>query len=397
MPDITPVEQRRRLGDLARVFLRLGFTGFGGPAATIAMMEDEAVVRRGWLTRSHFLDLVGITNLIPGANAAEMALHLGHLRAGLPGLLLSGACFILPAATLSALLAWAYVRYGALPQVEPFLYGIKPVVLGIIFAALFRLGRPALKSPLLLAIALGVVALSYAGLNEVLALFAGGLLGMLALRWRPRATGGSRGVPTLSLLALGPLAESPAALRGLVAQAQRVAPTLWRLALFLLKVGAVLYGSGYVLAAFLEGGLVRDYGWLTQRQLLDAIAVGQITPGPLLSTAAFIGYLLFGARGAALSTAAIFAPSFIFVLSTTRLVPVLRRSSWAAAFLDAVNASSLALMVIVTVRLGHAALIDWPAVVIAAAGALVIWRFKVNSTWLVLAGGLAGWLVRFLA
>jgi chromate transporter len=370
---------------------RIGLTGYGGPAVTISMMEEEAVARRHWLTREQYLDLVGITNLIPGPNATEIALHLGHLRAGLPGLLLSGLCFIVPAAVSTTFFAWLYVRYGTLPQAGPFLYGIKPVVLAVILSALWRLGRSALKGWRLLAVALGVTLLAYLGLNEVLALFAGGLLGMLALL---QGRGGSPPLgakkPGICRYAMIP----PLALGGRLAAA---APSLGGLALFFLKVGAVLYGSGYVLIAFLQGGLVRDYHWLSQQQLLDAVAVGQFTPGPLLSTAAFVGYLLFGLPGAALSTAAIFAPSFIFVLATVRLVPRVRRSPQAAAFLDAINASALALMVMVAVQLGRAALVDWPAMLIAALGAFVALRWKVNSTWLVLGGGLAGWLTSLLA
>ena len=395
MPDDGATNIRRRLWELVQVFGRIGLTGFGGPAVTIAMMEDEAVTRRHWLTHEHFLDLLGITNLIPGPNAAEMAIHLGYLRAGWLGLMLSGLCFIVPAALTTTLFAWLYVRFGSLPQAEPFLYGIKPVVLAVILAALWRLGRSALKSWPLLAVGIGVVVLAFLGVNEVLALFIGGLAGMVWLRLcakqpSPPAPPASPARTRVSALVPGvALTACPAVVAA--------GPTLWRLALFFLKTGAVLYGSGYVLIAFLEGGLVRDYGWLTQQQLLDAVAVGQFTPGPLLSTAAFIGYLLFGLPGAAISTAAVFAPSFLFVLATMRLVPHLRRSRWSAAFLDAVNASALALMVIVTVRLGRAGLVDWPAALIAALGAFATLRWKVNSTWVILGGGLAGWLVHLLA
>ncbi|NLG28319.1 MAG: chromate efflux transporter [Chloroflexi bacterium] len=385
-----------RLLELAQVFARIGLTGFGGPAATIAMMEDETVSRRGWLGRQQFLDMLGITNVIPGANAAEMALHVGYVRAGLSGLLVSGAAFVLPAALLSTLFAWAYVRFGTLPQAAPILYGIKPVVLALIFAALWKLGRSGLRSWPLLAIGLGVIALTYLGLNEVLALFAGGVLGMLALRARAAARARPRSDRLLCLLAPGAALQTWLIGAPLRALTESVAPSLWRLALFMLRVGAVLYGSGYVLAVFLEGGLVRDYGWLSQQQLLDAIAVGQITPGPLLSTVAFVGYLLFGLPGAVACTAAVFAPSFVFVLATARWVPVLRRSPWTAAFLDAINASSLVLMVIVTVRLGRAALVDWPALLIAALGAFALFRFKISSTWLVLGGALAGCLTGLL-
>ncbi len=391
----------RRTGKLLEVillFLKIGFTGFGGPAVTIAMMEDEAVTRRKWLTREYFLDMVGATNLIPGPNATEMAIHLGYIRAGWPGFWAAGACFITPAALLTVLFAWAYVRYGALPQVAPFLYGIKPAVLAVIFGALWRLGKTAAKGWRLVVMGLVVTVAGLFGVNELLALFAGGVLGMLWLRaadWRARATGdrslmlipvvGGLVAPSASAV----LHKAAAAANGLAAAAQRV--PLWQLALFFLKVGSVLYGSGYVLVAFLEGGLVSGYGWLTQQQLLDAIAAGQITPGPLLSTSGFIGYLLAGGAGAAVSVTAIFLPSFVFVAALNPLLPHIRRSPWSAAFLDAINICALGLMASVTVKLGRAALTSWPAWVIAALAAVVGLRWKLNSTWLVLGGALMGW------
>ncbi|MFH1084427.1 MAG: chromate efflux transporter [Chloroflexota bacterium] len=393
---VAPGSRRQRLGELARLFLRIGLTGFGGPAVTIAMMQDEVVTRRGWLSRERFLDLMGLTNLIPGPNAAEMSIHIGYVCGGWAGLAVAGACFILPAAIMTTLLAWAYVTYGALPRVAPLLYGIKPAVIAVVLAALWRLGRTAVRSWQMAVIGAGVIALALVGVDEILAMFIGGIVGGLWLRLpalrRDRRPPTALAAALLALVEPGALA-APALATPAIAAA---APSLLKLALFLLKTGAVLYGSGYVLVAFLEAGLVRDYGWLTQQQLLDAIAAGQFTPGPLLSTSAFVGYLLFGLPGAAVSTLAVFLPSFIFVVAISVLMPNPRRSPWTSAFLDAINVSSLALMAIVTVQLGRAALGDWPTCVIAAAAAVVGLRWKVNSAWLVLGGALAGWLAHWL-
>lgn len=391
-------QRSSKLLEVILLFLKIGFTGFGGPAVTIAMMEDEVVTRRKWLARERFMDMLGATNLIPGPNATEMAIHLGYIRAGWPGFWAAGACFIAPAALLTVLLAWAYVRYGALPQVAPFLYGIKPAVLAVIFAALWRLGKTAAKGWRLVVMGLAVTVAGLFGVNELLALFTGGVLGMLWLRaadWRVRATGnrslmlipvlGGLVAPSVSAV----LHETATAANGLTMATQRV--PLWQLALFFLKVGSVLYGSGYVLVAFLEGGLVQDYGWLTQQQLLDAIAAGQITPGPLLSTSGFIGYLLAGGAGAVVSVTAIFLPSFVFVAALNPLLPYIRRSPWSAAFLDAINVCALGLMASVTIKLGRAALTGWPAWVIAALAGVVGLRWKLNSAWLVLGGALLGW------
>ena len=395
---------RRRLWEVASLFLKIGVTGFGGPAVTIAMMEDEVVARRKWLDREYFLDLIGTTNLIPGPNAAELAMHVGYLHAGWLGLIVGGACFIIPAALITGALAWAYVRFGSLPQVTPFLQGIKPAVLAVIVAALWRLGKAATKGWKLAAIGLLATGASLLGTNEILALFAGGILGMLWLRVANlkrlfsdkkgiRHLGSWAPVALLSTASAGLGATGPALGHALSAVAS---VPLWRLGLFFLKIGAVLYGSGYVLVAFLEGGLVHDLGWLSQQQLLDAIAAGQVTPGPLLSTATFIGYLLRGAPGAIVATVAIFLPSFVVVAALSRVVPRFRRSPWAAAFLDAINVCSLGLMAAVSLKLGTATLRTWPAVVIALVAALVAMRWKVNSTWLVVGGAVAGWLLSLL-
>lgn len=370
-----------RLLELAGLFLKLGLIGFGGPAAHIALIEEETVARRGWLTREHFLDLVGATNLIPGPNSTEMTIHIGYVRAGWPGLLVAGTCFILPAALITGGLAYLYVRWGSLPQVAPFLVGIQPAVLAVILGALWRLGKSAVKGPRLLVVGAMVASAALLGVNEIVALLVGGVAGMLWLRtvetrgkvaaWLPW--------PLLLFQRSGPVAQA--------------GPALWDIALFFLKIGSVLYGSGYVLIAFLEGGLVHDYGWLTQQQLLDAIAVGQFTPGPVLTTATFIGYLLAGPAGAIVATAGIFAPSFLFVALLNPLVPRLRRSRWPAAFLDAVNVSAVGLMAAVTVQLGAATLTTWPAWVIAAAAAAATLFWKVPPAWLVAGGAVAGWLL----
>jgi len=370
-----------RLAELARLFLKLGLIGFGGPAAHIAMMEEEVVERRRWLTREHFLDLVGATNLIPGPNSTEMAIHVGYLRCGWAGLATAGICFILPAVLITTGFAWAYVTFGSLPEVVPFLFGIKPALIAIILAAVWRLGRTAAKDTPLLGLGCAVAVASLLGLNEIAVLVLGGVTGML---WFGRA-GSLAALAWVSASATG---SAAAAAGGAGAAGATV--SLAKLGLFFLKVGAVLYGSGYVLVAFLEGGLVRDYGWLTEAQLMDAIAIGQLTPGPVLSTATFVGYLLAGVPGAAVATAGIFLPSFLFVAALSLVLPRLRRSRWMAAFLDAVNMSSVALMAAVTVKLSVSTLTNWPAWVIALAAAGAGLRWKLNATWLVLAGAVIG-------
>jgi chromate transporter len=385
----------RRLGELARLFLKLGVIGFGGPAAHIAMLEDEVVRRRRWLDRQHFLDLIGATNLIPGPNSTEMAMHVGFERAGWLGLATSGACFIVPAVAITGGFAWLYVTYGALPQVEPFLWGIEPAVLAVILGALWKLGRQALQGWRLAALGAVATAAVLAGADEVATLFAAGLLGMLWLRLAARrGEGEGAASPGFVPVLLSGLRRTAGAAAATAAGAGAAgAVPLGKLFLFFLKVGAVLYGSGYVLVAFLEGGLVRRYGWLSEGQLLDAIALGQLTPGPVLSTATFIGYVLAGAPGAAVATIGIFLPSFLFVLALNPLVPKLRRSAWMAAFLDAVNVAAVGLMAAVTVKLGAAALTSWPAWLIAGLAAAAALRFRVNAAWLVLAGALLGRLL----
>jgi len=377
------------LRDLFFLFLRLGATAFGGPAAHIAMMEDEVVRRRGWLTREKFLDLLGATNLIPGPNSTEMAIHVGYDRGGWAGLLVAGASFIIPATMIVLALACAYVRFGQLPQAASILYGVKPVVLAIICQALWGLGRAAIKTKILGLIALLATLINFGGLNEMLVLLAGGTLAALRRTLAPDWREHLRALGILLLLAavfLGLLLLAP-----YLQAATKQNFSLSALFFYFVKVGSVLYGSGYVLLAFLQADLVGHWQWLTSAQLLDATAVGQLTPGPVFTTATFIGYLLDGPRGALAATAGIFLPAFFFVAVSGPLIPRLRRSAVAGAFLDGLNVASLALMAVVTLSLGRAALIDLPAVFLALVSAALLFRYRLNSAWLILGGAVAGW------
>ncbi|MDO9695510.1 MAG: chromate efflux transporter [Candidatus Latescibacteria bacterium] len=377
-----------RLRELAGLFLRLGALSFGGPAAHNALMRTEVVHRRGWLTDAEFLDLMGATNLIPGPNSTELAIHIGHRRAGRPGLLVAGACFILPAVLITLVFAWAYVRFGALPRVAALLDGVKPVIVAIVAHALWGMSRSVLKRPLPIVLAVGSLLALLAGVNELLVL-AGAGLAALATRL-PRL----RRPPVALLLGLGGFLAAASRLpAAAVAGAAEIVArpfALSSLFLFFLKVGSVLFGSGYVLIAFLRADLVDRWRWLTESQLLDAVAVGQVTPGPLFSTATFIGYLLGGVPGAMLATLGIFLPAFVFVALSGPLVPRLRRSPTAGAFLDGVVAASLALMAAVSWQIGRAAVRDVPAAILATLALLLLARTRVGSLWLVLGGGLAG-------
>jgi len=376
--DRTP--SMRPLRELGLFFLRLGLTSFGGPAAHIAMMEQEAVRRRGWLSHEAFLDLLGAVNLIPGPSSTQMAMNIGYQRAGWSGLVLGGVCFIFPAALLTLGIAWAYVRYGRLPQAQGLLYGIKPVVLAIVFQALWNLGRTAFRTRVLGM--LGVLALvaSFLAVHPLFVLLGAGCVSV-AILWiqenpsdkAPMVRGGW--LP----LSIGALSFPTVGLLGLF--------------LFFLKLGAVLFGSGYVLLAFLKADLVDRWHWLTQAQLLDAVAVGQVTPGPVFTTATFIGYVLHGFPGAVVATVGIFLPSFLFVAMLGLILPRLRKSPRMGAFLDGINVGALALMVFVTWGLSRAALVDpWTALFGLVSATLLI-RFKLNPTWLVLGGGFAGLLI----
>jgi chromate transporter len=370
---------------VAGVFLKLGTIGFGGPAAHIAMMEDEVVRRRHWLTHEQFLDLLGATNLIPGPNSTEMAIHIGRQRAGWAGLVIAGGCFILPAACITLAFAWAYVHLGSLPEAGGFLYGVKPVIIAVIVQALWRLGQSALKTIRLTMIALMAVTANFLGVDELIVLCGAGVITALVDRL---ANDAGTVPPVLSIVGLGaPLLVSG----GRVTAAMLVTPfSFTSLFLFFVKVGAVLFGSGYVLLAFLRADLVDRWQWLTEAQLLDAIAVGQITPGPVFTTATFIGYVLGGTSGAVVATCGIFLPAFLFVALSGPLAPRLRRSATAGAVLDGVNVASLALMAVVTWHLGRAAVIDGMTAVLALVSAVLLLCFRLNSAWLVLGGGLVG-------
>jgi chromate transporter len=366
--------ESKRLRDMALLFLRLGVTAFGGPAAHIALMEDETVTRRKWLSRDEFLDLLSIANLLPGPSSSEMAIYLGFRRASWPGLILGGMCFVLPAALLTGWIAWAYLRFGSVPQATGMLYAIRPVIVVIVFQALLRLGKTALKTSLLGVLAVCAVLLSFFGVGPVWVLLFSGIVAVLiqqGRRWQQ------------AMLSFHLFATPVAA----VAQI-----TLGGLFLVFLKLGSVVFGSGYVLLAFLRSDLVAKLHWLTEKQLLDAVAVGQVTPGPLFTTATFIGYLLAGPKGAAVATVAIFLPAFLLVAVTGPWVSRLRKSALASAVLDGVNAASLGLMGVVTLYLARTAFVDVATVLAAVASAVLIFRNRVNSAWLILGAAILGML-----
>jgi chromate transporter len=403
-PESSPSSLFARLRELSALFLKLGCISFGGPAAHIALIEGEIVRKRRWVTQQQFLDMVGAANLIPGPTSTELAINVGFVRAGWAGLGVAGASFILPAALITGAFAWAYVRFGALPQAASSLGGIKPAVIAVIAIAIWRLGRTAVRDVGLAALGLLSLAAFFVGLNPIAILFGGGIVGMLARRAtalpsasalllsftlprRAFSVSVARGSWAVSLARFGAVA---------VAAVPATKASLGRIALFFLKVGAVLYGGGYVLLAFLEQGLTREHAWLTHQQLLDAVAIGQFTPGPVLSTATFIGYILGGAPGAAVATVAIFLPSFFYVGLLAPVLFRLRQSAWMAAFLDSVNVCAVALMAGVTYRLAIDALRGWPSWLIAAAALAALLRWKVNPAWVVLGGAIAGLLLAAL-
>jgi len=377
-PSMTTAAQPTTLWDIAVLFLKLGTTAFGGPAAHIAMLEHEVVERRGWISEAEFLDHLGASNLIPGPTSTELVIHIGRRRGGWPGLLVAGSCFILPAALMVGVLAWAYVRYGKLPAIAGLLYGVKPVVIAVILQALWKLGRSAIKNWWLVTVALIALGLSAAGVSPLLVLAAGATLALGAslVQFRNRA----------SILAWGRMEPALA-----TAAAAGASAGLWPIFLAFAKVGAMVFGSGYVLLAFLRADLVERHAWLTQQQLLDAVAVGQVTPGPVFTTATFLGYLLRGSTGAIAATAGIFLPAFFFVAVSAPLVPKLRASRAAGAALDGINVASLALMAVVTWQLARSAIVDWRTLTLAVVSALLLFRFpRLNSAWLVAGAGLVG-------
>ena len=339
-------------------------------------------MRRKWLSDQEFLDLVGATNLIPGPNSTEMAIHIGYLRAGLRGLLLAGICFILPAMLIVLVLAWAYVEFGSLPQIQWVLYGVKPVVIAIVAQALWVLGRKAVKGWMTQVVGIAVLAGYFLGLNEIALLFGAGLLVMLLANAQRIKSG-------MLALAAFPLASAGS-------DAAAIPYSLSDLFLTFLKIGSVLYGSGYVLLAFLHTDFVARFGWLTAQQLIDAVAIGQVTPGPVFTTATFIGYLLGGTAGAIAATIAIFLPSFVFVAISNPFIPRMRNSPWFGGLLDGLNVASLALMAAVTWQLGVASLIDPLTALIALVSGVLLARYKLNSTWLIAGGAILGvlrWLL----
>ena len=375
--DLQPIRSHS-LQEIAKEFLRLGFVAYGGPAAHIAMMEERFVRRLAWVSRERFLDLVGAVNLLPGPSSTELAIYLGQISGGAAGLLVAGACFILPAAILVCAFAWAYLQYGAVPQMAGLLFGIKPVVVALIAQAIWSLGKAALKTVPLATLAVLVVALAVLGLPVLVLLIGAGVWWMLLRQGQALVKARTR----MTALFIGSAAGG--------ATPVGIVPAF----LYFLKVGAVLFGSGYVLLAVLRADLVVRLHWLTDAQLLDAVAVSQATPGPFFTVATFIGYLLGGWKGAALTTVGMFLPAFVYVAVTAGFLSKLRKSPVAGAFLDGVNASAVALMAYVGWQFTRAALVNIPAIVLAIVSALLVFRYKVNSVWLVLAGAVAGILIR---
>jgi chromate transporter len=384
---VLPPPSADGLREVAALFLKLGFIAFGGPAAHIGLMRQEVVQRRHWVTDQEFLDLLGAANLIPGPSSTETAIFLGYKRAGWRGLVLAGTLFILPAMLIVLALAWAYVRYGSTPAGEALLYGIKPVIIAVIAQALWGLGKTAVKSLPLALVGLAVLGLYFLNASPLVLMFGGALVGLIVENgsrlWQDR----------LQLALLPPLAWVTPLAATLAASS--VPFSLRTLFLVFLKIGAVIYGSGYVLLAFLRTDLVTNFGWLTDRQLVDAVAVGQLTPGPVFTTATFIGYLVGGWPGALLATLAIFLPGFVFVALVFPIVPRLRGSPWTRGFLDGANVAALGLMAAVTWQLAQAAIIDPLTAALALVALLLLVRFKINSAWLVLGGGAIG-IVHYL-
>ncbi len=395
------VGPRGRVGEVAALFLRLGLTAFGGPAAHIAMFRDEVVTRRQWVTDAEFLDMMAAANLIPGPNSTETAIHLGFRRAGWPGLVAAGVCFILPAFAIVLVIAMLYARYGTTPAAESLLYGIEPVVVAVVVQAVWGLGRTVIRPWLPGIVAVAAFGLYFVGVHELVLLFAGGVVVMVVRNAR-RLWGDLANRPTMLLLGLwSDLANRSTVLPRLWSDlanrstgewlAQAAAPvTLTTLFLSFLKIGSVLYGSGYVLVAFLQTEFVERLGWITSAQLIDAVAIGQFTPGPVFTTATFIGYQVAGVPGAVLATVGIFLPGFVFVAITNPFIPRMRRSPWLSALLDGVVAASLGLMAAVTVELARHSIVDVTTALLLLAAAVLLIRFRVNSTWLILGGAVVG-------
>jgi chromate transporter len=375
------MSEKQRLKELAQLFLKLGIIGFGGPAAHIAMMQKEVVVKRKWLDEQHFLDLLGATNLIPGPNSTEMAIHIGQERAGVKGLLVSGLCFILPAVFLTAGFAYLYKEYGQLPEIQPFLYGIKPAIIAIILGAIFPLAKKSIKNVLLGIMGGIVLVLSLFHFNEIALLFGAGFLSLFWFSIKNKEKIHRNLIPFC-------LVTSP--------QTVLVTSSNWNLFFIFLKIGAILYGSGYVLFAFLDAELVTK-GLLSRQQLIDAIAVGQFTPGPVFSSVTFVGYQINGAMGAFISTLAIFLPSFVFVALLNPLVKKLRNSNAFSVFLDAVNVSSVAIIISICIQMAKDTITDWRTILIAILSIIVAFQFKkINLAFVVIGGAILGYLLTFI-
>lgn len=378
---LTKDEQKNRLKEIAFVFLKLGITAFGGPAAHVAMMDEEIVKKRKWIDRDKFLDFYGATNLLPGPNSTELAIHLGFERGGVLGLIIAGLCFILPAMIIVTALAAIYNLYGTMPQIEGIMYGIKPVIIAVILQALLRLGKTALKNKSSVILAIVVIVLAYFGIHEIALLFISGLIMMLIVnrdKLRGKNYSLSFFLPTIPL--------------SVYTVNEQLGNNITTNTLFLtfLKIGSVLYGSGYVLLAFLETYFVERFGVITTQQLLDAVSIGQFTPGPVFTTATFIGYIVNGIPGAIVSTIGIFLPAFLMVGLLNNVIPKLRSSQWVSGILDGVNVGSLALMAVVSLKLGVSAIHDFPTMILAALSIFLVFKYNVNSAWLVLSGGFIG-------
>ena len=370
------------LKEIAKLFLKLGIIGFGGPAAHIAIMQDEVVVKRKWLTEQHFLDLIGATNLIPGPNSTEMAIHIGHEKGGWKGLIIAGLCFILPAVLITGMFAWLYKQFGQLPEVQPFIYGIKPAIIAIILSAVYPLAKRSLKSIELGIIALVVLIGSLFNFYEIYLMFGAGFLALGLAYFRNNKLKGTHSFLPFTLLE--------------IVNTGFLSATNSKLFLIFLKIGAILYGSGYVLFAFIDTELVST-GIITRQQLIDAIAVGQFTPGPVFSSVTFIGYQINGLSGAVISTIAIFLPSFVFVAFLNPLVKKMRSSVLFSAFLDAVNVASVAIIISVCFAMGKDSITDWRTILIAVLGIAITFRYrKINSAFIVLGGSIVGYLLTLL-
>jgi chromate transporter len=373
------MEERNNLKEIAKLFLKLGVIGFGGPAAHIAMMQEEVVIKKKWLNEQHFLDLIGATNLIPGPNSTEMAIHIGHEKAGWKGLIVAGFCFIFPAVIITLLFAYLYKEYGQIPTIKPFLYGIKPAIISIILSAIFPLAKKSFKTIQLSIIGIFVLVLSLLNFNEIILMFGAGLIALLIYYLKQKK---NKSISTFIPIALFEFTNTNV-----------ISSTNLNLFVVFLKIGAILYGSGYVLFAFLDAELVAT-GLLSRTELIDAIAVGQFTPGPVFSSVTFIGYQINGFTGALISTIAIFLPSFIFVALLNPLVKKMRNSNLFSAFLDAVNVASIAIIVSICLEMGKETIIDWRTVFIAIISIIITFNYrKINSAYIVLGGSIMGYIL----